>query len=640
MPNPNYESLSPNGHETMITRIFQKLKGWVESLLNNKADKATTLSGYGITDAKIESGTITLGNDSITPLSSAVLANYVAKAGDTMTGALWITSNNTGLILHPLSGEGGEIHLDASEANDTQAGIVLDQYDSKLRIFGIPSADGTTKTGVGTPLSIDPYSKNISGNYIFTGRATESYVPRVNENSQFKPGANTSIIKEFDSRSSNLPSADWYHIYTSEGSDTNYAVQLALGMTTNKAYYRNCNNNTWNGWVDLNASNRVAKAGDTMSGTLTFNKVTNAISYQGTHATYPMIKFIDNTTDGNGNGIYIGGGGQTIIGGGESANAMAGQVGTAGGEIMYIGNDSDVHIHTNLQNGWSSKKTFTFGSGGRLTIPEYCYASYFNQSSGAETPSTSSYMIYANSDGFFRKSTLANVKTILGLGSAAYRGVYDKSAVGHFDWDSYKTNLVTNAAIAFWNGRYNSGSSNLQYCDRGRFGTVVTAASDTYVSKAKGTYTGNGYTGYCVAGRDTGHFYQLNWTGSALQHYVDGTNVGSSDMRLKKDKKRLTDDEQILDIIDECGIYSYKHIDDDDKTSFGIMAQAFKWKCKERGLNPEDYVLFQKTEHSLEDYMQYYTIEYDQYLVLKCASQDRKINRLEQRIKELEDKLQ
>lgn len=37
--------------------------------LTNKADKATTLAGYGITDAKIVSGTITLGSQSITPLT-------------------------------------------------------------------------------------------------------------------------------------------------------------------------------------------------------------------------------------------------------------------------------------------------------------------------------------------------------------------------------------------------------------------------------------------------------------------------------------------------------------------------------------------------------------------------------------------
>lgn len=38
--------------------------------ITGKADKATTLAGYGITDAKIASGVITLGSDSITPLTS------------------------------------------------------------------------------------------------------------------------------------------------------------------------------------------------------------------------------------------------------------------------------------------------------------------------------------------------------------------------------------------------------------------------------------------------------------------------------------------------------------------------------------------------------------------------------------------
>ena len=49
----------------------------------------------------------------------------------------------------------------------------------------------------------------------------------------------------------------------------------------------------------------------------------------------------------------------------------------------------------------------------------YLYATYFNQSSGAETPSTSSYAFYCNSDGFLRKSSMANMRTALGLGSLA-----------------------------------------------------------------------------------------------------------------------------------------------------------------------------------------------------------------------------
>ena len=49
----------------------------------------TTLSGYGITDAKIASGVITLGSNSITPLTSHQdISGKVNKAGDTMTGAL------------------------------------------------------------------------------------------------------------------------------------------------------------------------------------------------------------------------------------------------------------------------------------------------------------------------------------------------------------------------------------------------------------------------------------------------------------------------------------------------------------------------------------------------------------------------
>ena len=61
----------------------------------------------------------------------------------------------------------------------------------------------------------------------------------------------------------------------------------------------------------------------------------------------------------------------------------------------------------------------------------YIYAAYYNQSSGAETPTTSSYMIYCNSDGWFRKSSLANVKTILGLGSAAYTASTAYAAASH-----------------------------------------------------------------------------------------------------------------------------------------------------------------------------------------------------------------
>lgn len=51
-----------------------------KSEVNAKADSATTLAGYGITDAKIEGGTITLGNQSLTPLASTALNGYATES--------------------------------------------------------------------------------------------------------------------------------------------------------------------------------------------------------------------------------------------------------------------------------------------------------------------------------------------------------------------------------------------------------------------------------------------------------------------------------------------------------------------------------------------------------------------------------
>jgi hypothetical protein len=83
-----------------------------------------------------------------------------------------------------------------------------------------------------------------------------------------------------------------------------------------------------------------------------------------------MIRFIDNTNDTYGNGISIGGGGLTIMGSGESADAIAS--GKSGGdENLYLGSDGTAYIYTNVQNGLSSAKTFTFGANGTLTATTF-----------------------------------------------------------------------------------------------------------------------------------------------------------------------------------------------------------------------------------------------------------------------------
>lgn len=63
-------------------------------------EKPTTLAGYGITDAYIKNGTIVLGSNNITPLTSSnytgtLDGRYVKKSGDTITGTLILPSITT-----------------------------------------------------------------------------------------------------------------------------------------------------------------------------------------------------------------------------------------------------------------------------------------------------------------------------------------------------------------------------------------------------------------------------------------------------------------------------------------------------------------------------------------------------------------
>lgn len=60
---------------------------------NDVKNKPTTIGGYGITDAKIYNGTITLGANSITPLTSAPVTSVNSK-----TGAVVLTANDVGAL--------------------------------------------------------------------------------------------------------------------------------------------------------------------------------------------------------------------------------------------------------------------------------------------------------------------------------------------------------------------------------------------------------------------------------------------------------------------------------------------------------------------------------------------------------------
>lgn len=127
---------------------------------------------------------------------------------------------------------------------------------------------------------------------------------------------------------------------------------------------------TWGISISGNAATATKATQDGNGNTITSTylplaggNMTGNIGYTGSKATNTMITFINNTSDAYGNGIAIGGGGQTIIGGGESAATATAQVGNAGAELMYVCNDEDVNIISNLQSGWSYRKMLTWYNG-------------------------------------------------------------------------------------------------------------------------------------------------------------------------------------------------------------------------------------------------------------------------------------
>lgn len=99
--------------------------------------------------------------------------------------------------------------------------------------------------------------------------------------------------------------------------------------------------------------------------------MTGNIGYAGSKATYSMIKFIDNKADTYGNGIAIGGGGLTIIGGGESSDTISAQYSSGGDESMVIANDRAIDFYTNCQNGFASAKHIIMNADGSVTASSF-----------------------------------------------------------------------------------------------------------------------------------------------------------------------------------------------------------------------------------------------------------------------------
>lgn len=105
--------------------------------------------------------------------------------------------------------------------------------------------------------------------------------------------------------------------------------------------------------------------------------------------------------------------------------------------------------------------------------------------SGADLNADSlAYVSGYTSDKKIHPASKDGVRSWLGLGDSAYKNTKSRSNKGSTDWTNNATDdaiVPTMSFMAYWDGAYNSnGASNLSYCDRGRFGTIVTKNTGDY----------------------------------------------------------------------------------------------------------------------------------------------------------------
>lgn len=97
---------------------------------------------------------------------------------------------------------------------------------------------------------------------------------------------------------------------------------------------------------------------------------------------------------------------------------------------------------------------------------------------------TLAYVAGYTSDKKIHPASKDGVRSWLGLGDSAYKNTKSRSNKGSTDWTNNATDdaiVPTMSFMAYWDGAYNSnGVSNLSYCDRGRFGTIVTKNTGDY----------------------------------------------------------------------------------------------------------------------------------------------------------------
>ena len=146
--------------------------------------------------------------------------------------------------------------------------------------------------------------------------------------------------------------------------------------------------------------------------------------------------------------------------------------------------------------------------------------------------------------------------------------------------------------------------------------------------------------GYAMCGNATRHTYHCDWDDATLWFQVDDTWVwSSSDKRLKKNIKAINQD--YIDAVGSVDLFQYnlnRQGYSDKPLYFGAMAQDIIENLKDKGHADENLNMIFKNKVTSDDDTLYYGMNYEQFIILRLAGDEQKIDKMQKRIDELEDK--
>lgn len=147
--------------------------------------------------------------------------------------------------------------------------------------------------------------------------------------------------------------------------------------------------------------------------------------------------------------------------------------------------------------------------------------------------------------------------------------------------------------------------------------------------------------GYAMCGDTTGHAYHCTWwNDSTLWFKVDETWVwNSSDKRLKKNIEAINQD--YIDAVGSVDLFQYnlnRQGYSDKPLYFGAMAQDILKNLKDKGHADETLNMIFQNKATSDDDTLYYGMNYEQFLILRLAGDEQKIDKMQKHMSELEDK--